>query len=380
MAKAIAYLGPGYSFCEEAASSYTGLTACEMLACPSIEAVFSAVDSGEVLQGIVPIENSCEGSVNQTLDLLAYDYNLKIVGEVVIPVQHNLLVKPETECAVTHILSHPQALAQCRKTIARMYPEAELREVLSTAEAARQVAQAKGYWGAIASKAAASAYRLRIKNTCFQDIKENETRFIVIAREGISKNTACKTSLIIHTLHQPGALYRCLQEFSIRGINLNKIESRPARTQIGQYLFFIDIDGHTEDCIVAEALAALYGSAEEMRILGSYPAYGPTVPANFAGHTLSELRQRIDELDEQLVNILGQRSRVVEQVAKHKKQADNVKDTEREKTVLKRLAIKADQNNLDPMLVNKIYNILFNYFSEMQVQNLRSRESSAAEG
>ncbi len=274
MPELVAYLGPQHSFCELAAQTHAGFEECRKIAYPTIQAVFAAVHAGEVSQGIVPIENSCEGSVNHTLDLLAYDYDLKIIGELVIPVCHNLLIKQETDkIKITQILSHPQALAQCRKSIQEMYPDAGLREVSSTAEAARLVAQAQGAWGAIASESAAAAYGLQIEKSCIQDMKDNETRFIVISRQENRDRGSCKTSLLLRTLHQPGALYRCLQAFAIRGINLNKIESRPAKTRIGQYLFFVDIDGHIEDDKIIEALQDLQGLAEEIRVLGSYPKY-----------------------------------------------------------------------------------------------------------
>ncbi|MGI6452365.1 MAG: prephenate dehydratase [Syntrophomonadaceae bacterium] len=272
MRKSAAYLGPAYSFCEQAAIDFTGLKTDELLPCSTIEAVFAAVHRGEVPIGIVPVENSCEGAVNQTLDLLAYDYDLKIVGEIVIPIDHHLLVRPGTESTViTHILSHPQALAQCRKTMARLYPQADIKEALSTAEAARIVAESQAPWGAIASRAAGAAYGLKIKNSNIQDISDNETRFIALGRTENQMATAGKTSLLIHTRNQPGALYKCLQEFYVRGINLNKIESRPAKKRIGQYLFFIDIDGNIHDENVAQAINALNICAEGVRFLGSYP-------------------------------------------------------------------------------------------------------------
>ncbi|MEA2014848.1 MAG: prephenate dehydratase [Thermodesulfobacteriota bacterium] len=274
MGNGTAYLGPEFSFCEEAARRYTGYLSCAMKACQSIEAVFAAVDAGEADQGIVPIENSCEGSVNQTLDLLAYGYELKITGEIIIPVEQNLLVKVDTPLhEITHILSHPQALAQCRGTMLNLCPWVSFREVSSTAEAARMVRDSENPWGAVASQAAAAHYGLHMLKQNTHDAHYNETRFIVIGRENSEPESACKSSFIIHTLHQPGALYRCLEEFYRRGVNLTKIESRPARTRIGEYLFFIDVDGALEQPKVTEAVQALQQSAQEIRFLGSYSVH-----------------------------------------------------------------------------------------------------------
>ena len=320
MLKTTAYLGPAYSFCEQAAQQLMGKSQDQLLSCPTIDAVFAAVNTGQVTDGVVPIENACEGSVNRTLDLLAYEYDLKITGEIVIPIQHYLLLKPGVRREdVILILSHPQALAQCQENLKHQVPTATLREASSTAEAACMVAGSSDCWGAVASAEAATAYGLTLIGPPIHDRVGNETRFISIAREERPLRQGGKTSLILHTLHQPGALYRCLQEFSLRGINLSRIESRPAKTKIGQYLFFIDIDGSPEEAEVREAFESLQSVAPELRMLGSYPPHQARLEGQEAAKTLAELRGEIDLLDEQMGKILGQRSRLVQQVARHGK-------------------------------------------------------------
>lgn len=277
MVKNTAYLGPALSFCEEAARLYSGQEQGEMLACSTIAGVFAAVEEGKTIQGIVPIENSCEGSVNETLDLLSHDGGLTITGEIIIPIKHHVLVKDGVGLdEVTHILSHPQALAQCRQNLRQKLPGVKLLEVSSTAEAARLVSSSGKPWAALASSGAAETYGLSVVIPNMHDYPGNETRFVAIAREANKYRQECKTSLIIHTRHVPGALYECLREFAVRGINLSKIESRPARTRIGEYMFFIDIDGHIKDAQVKSALEALLARAEALRVLGSYPAARPT--------------------------------------------------------------------------------------------------------
>lgn len=276
MGRITAYLGPELSFCEKAAILYSGQEQGQMLACPTIASVFAAVEEGKAVQGIVPIENSCEGSVNETLDLLTHDCGLAITGEIIIPVEHHLMVRDGVRPdEITHILSHPQALAQCRQNLRDKLPGVQWLEISSTAEAARLVASSDEPWAALASSGAAETYGLSVLITDMHDYSGNETRFVAISREANKYTHDCKTSLLIHTRHVPGALYECLREFAARGINLSKIESRPARTRIGEYMFFIDIDGHRQDQPIKSALEALLTSAEALRVLGSYPMARP---------------------------------------------------------------------------------------------------------
>ncbi|MDD3363659.1 MAG: prephenate dehydratase [Syntrophomonas sp.] len=277
MKNKMAYLGPRGTFCEEAALHYTNNNGCELVPYPSIESVFSAVNRGEIDSGIVPIENSCEGAVNQTLDLLAYEYNLKISGEVFLPVKQNLLIRPGQELKeISCIFSHPQALAQCRRYLTVNFKDIELIDVASTAEAVRQVANSAEPWAAVGTEVAAQTYGLEVISSDIQDLVNNETRFIIISQcaSGASYLPIenAKTSLLLYLLNIPGALFHALEQFYLHDINLSKIESRPAQTRIGNYLFFIDIEGHQLEPRVKEALNGLKTLAHDVRILGSYPS------------------------------------------------------------------------------------------------------------
>ncbi|MDD4802586.1 MAG: prephenate dehydratase [Syntrophomonas sp.] len=276
MIKNMAYLGPPGTFCQAAAHRYTGMNNGELIPYPSIDGVFSAVDRRETDLGIVPIENSCEGAVNLTLDLLAYEYNLKIIGEVVLPVQQNLLIQPGLELsAISRIISHPQALAQCRKFLSVNFADIECIDVSSTAEAARRAAESAESWAAVGTEKAARAYGLEVAISDIQDQQNNETRFIILSASGDGSGLSMenpKTSLLLYLLNLPGALFKALEQFYINDINLSKIESRPARTRIGDYLFFIDIEGHKSELRVIKALKGLQELAHDVRILGSYPA------------------------------------------------------------------------------------------------------------
>lgn len=271
MAEILAYLGPAGTFCEEAARRYKGTADLQLQSCRSIREVFQAVEEGSVMTGIVPIENSYEGAVNQTLDLMTSS-SIQIAGEVIIAINQNLLTHPnvsgrEIDC----ILSHSQALAQCQEYLHTHFPGVSLLEVPSTAEAARLVATSGETWAAISTLAAAEAYGLKVLAADIQDQSNNATRFVVLSRSRAACATACKTSLLIYVLDRPGALFEVLREFYVRSINLCKIESRPARTRMGEYLFFIDIEGHQEEARVHEVLAALQKMTAEIRVLGSYP-------------------------------------------------------------------------------------------------------------
>jgi prephenate dehydratase len=278
MINKMAYLGPRCTFCEEAALGYIDESSCELVPYPSIESVFSAVNRGEINSGIVPIENSCEGAVNQTLDLLAYEYNLKICGEVLLPVKQNLLIRPGIELKeISRITSHPQALAQCRRYLSVNFPDVEYIDVTSTAEAARRVANSTEPWAAVGTERAAQAYGLIIGNSNIQDNVNNETRFIIISQCASNDGSYlhienAKTSLLLYLLNRPGALFKALEQFYIHDINLSKIESRPAQTRVGDYLFFIDIEGHQLEPQVKKALEGLKTLAHDVRILGSYPS------------------------------------------------------------------------------------------------------------
>ena len=280
----MAYLGPQATFCEKAALLCINIDNCELIPCTSIAAVFAAIQLGEANHGIVPIENSCEGSLNQTLDLLAYEYDLKISGEIILPVQHNLLVRPGVELeTISCVLSHPQALAQCRKYLSANLDDRECLEIASTAEAARRVADSPLPWGAIGTAEAARSYGLAVLSPDIQDRTNNETRFITLSTSGDSSGLRMpfpKTSLLISLDNKPGALFRVLEQFHLYDINMTKIESRPAKTRIGDCLFFIDIEGHELEPRVMKALGGLQTFVHDLRVLGSYKSYRDSARQN----------------------------------------------------------------------------------------------------
>ncbi len=272
MPEVIAYLGPAGTFCEQAARKYRTQADVQLLPCRSIREVFQVVEQGQARFGVVPIENSYEGAVNQTLDLMTGDYNVQIAGEIVIAINQNLLCHPHVSAQqIDCILSHAQALAQCQEYLNTHFPGVALLEVPSTAEAARLVATSGETWAAISTRAAAAAYGLQVLAADIQDQDNNCTRFVVLSQEDHACTVGCKTSLLIYVLDRPGALFEVLREFYTREINLCKIESRPARTRMGDYLFFIDIEGHREEARVKDVLSALQTVSAGVRVLGSYP-------------------------------------------------------------------------------------------------------------
>jgi prephenate dehydratase len=216
----------------------------------------------------VPVENSLEGAVTAVMDLLLR-LDVVIVGEVNLPIRHCLIGQGGGEIKV--ILSHPQALAQCRQYLHEHYPEAEIRTTGSTSHAAR-LAQEFSEMAAIAGQDAADRYGLAILAREIQDAGDNTTRFIVVAREGVKASGRDKTSLVIYLdRDRPGALYSILEEFARRNINLTRIESRPSRKGLGDYYFYIDLEGHMQDQEVGEAVAAARDKAAMVKVLGSYP-------------------------------------------------------------------------------------------------------------
>lgn len=268
----IAYLGPRGTFSEEIALSfYRGV---EGIFTPynSIDAVIRAVADGEAAEGIVPVENSLDGSVNITLDTLAHEVDLRIVKEMVKPIRHNLLARADTK-HINVVLSHPQALAQCRHYLRRHYPGAEHVAVESTAAAAYQVASGAKNHAAIGSLRAAQLYGLKAVDADIQDNPNNSTRFIVLARDEVkAAEPPGKTSLICQINgEKPGSLCEILGEFASRQVNLVKIESRPARTGLGFYIFFLDAEGSLEDDNVRAAVDAVREKSLWFKNLGSYP-------------------------------------------------------------------------------------------------------------
>jgi prephenate dehydratase len=271
----IAFLGPQGTFSEEAAltlSCLTGMEA-ELLPCPLIEDCAEAVEDGAADYAVVPLENSLEGSVNVTLDLLTTSAGLQIAAELVLDIEHNLLAAAGTAAAVKRIYSHPQALAQCRRYLRRHFPEVETIPVSSTAEAASMVSGSGPGSAAIGSRRAALTYNLQVLAAAIQD-NGNRTRFAVLARHGKSLGSPVKTSLLFAVKNAAGSLYRVLQAFAVHNVNLTRIESRPARSQLGDYIFFVDLDGTPDDMSVKLAVREAADEAMLLKLLGTYPVLG----------------------------------------------------------------------------------------------------------
>ena len=242
---------------------------------PNITAVGLAVASGETPQGVVPIENSIEGSVNFTLDLLVSEGSLLIRNEMVLPIEHYLMGKPGTQVEdVEVIYSHPQALAQCREYLESRFANAARSASLSTAQAVGDAIVSDVPAAAIAPRRSAELYDAEILDSAIQDVAANVTRFVVLAKTGHSPTGNDKTSLFF-TFDEdvPGQLYTVMREFAQRGINLAKIESRPTKRSLGQYIFLIDCDGHREDPLLGQAIQAVSGIVSSLRVMGSYPKW-----------------------------------------------------------------------------------------------------------
>lgn len=281
-----AYLGPEGTFSEEALLGSVNGTAVAPLALETIRQAVMAVQDGKVEWALVPIENSIEGSVTVTLDTLAGDaHEVAIVGEVVLPVRHYLIAsKPLGFEQIETIVSHPHVPGQCTHFLHERLPRARFVAATSTAEAVRIVAEREDVsWAAIGTRLAAKLYRCTVIAEGIQDREDNETRFVWLAPADSSSGALPlrspapmkgKTSLVFwgSGANRAGWLVLCLNEFGRRQINLTKIESRPMRERLGQYMFFVNIEGFLAEEVVAEALVGLRNICEQVRVLGSYPA------------------------------------------------------------------------------------------------------------
>lgn len=270
----VGYLGPAGTFTELAMSRFFAGRPYRGIPYPDIASALHAVQEGKVTAAVVPAENSVEGTVNVTLDVLVHEVDLYIVGEIVLPVVHHLLGKHKDLGAYTHVLSHPHALAQCSRFLREHLPHAIREPVISTAEAARLVGASDQPWAAIGTELAGARYGLEVAAREIQDHAHNATRFIVCSREEAGPTGNDKTSIAFSLpVDRPGELYHALGEFATRGINLTKIESRPAKKGMGLYIFFIDCVGHHRSPVTGQALSALRGRASFYKLLGSYPRY-----------------------------------------------------------------------------------------------------------
>jgi len=264
----VAYLGPPATHTHLACFEYFG-SSVQTQPKESIQEVFEAVEKRKANYGVVPIENSTEGSVNQTLDRLI-DSEVMICGEVMIQVSHHLLSHSGRSEDIRKIASHPSALEQCRKWLRKNFPDVEVSEAASTAKAAQMAAE-DPKTAAIASSLAAQLYGLKVVESRIEDYLSNYTRFLVIGLHTNPRTGRDKTSLLFSISHAPGSLYQALKPFSEKGINLTKIESRPMKGKPWEYIFFVDVEGHAADEAIREVMVELEQDARFLKLLGSYP-------------------------------------------------------------------------------------------------------------
>lgn len=268
----IGYLGPSGTFSHMAAQNYTGGKE-ELKEFATIYALILGVAQGQVDCAIVPIENSIEGSVNVTLDTLAFDVDLFITGEYILKITENLIVKPGTQRSdIKKIISHPQPIGQCSKMLNRDFPDIQIGFTDSTAKAAELVAQGDGSIAMIGPESCAPLYGLSVLVADCGDEQTNSTRFVIVEKKpNLNVTGTDKTSIAFVLDNTPGSLYRALELFSTYRINMIKIESRPVKTKLGTYIFFIDIDGNIDDATIYFALDKLRQNTSAYKFLGSYP-------------------------------------------------------------------------------------------------------------
>lgn len=291
--RVVGFLGPRGTFTEGAARTY-GAAFARLVPFADIPELLRATARGDIDEAVVPVENSIEGTVNVTLDTLVHDVQLAVRADIVLPIRHHLLIRPGIDWQqVQVVVSHPQALAQCRRWLDGHLPGVSVEAALSTAAAAARVGAPDGVESAreiaaIGNAFSAELYGLDIAVQNIQDESVNETRFFVIGRPGegggVEGDAArrdgerehnYKTSVAFaFEADGPGNLYGALGEFARHEVNLTKLESRPARQALGQYIFFVDMEGHVRDESVAGALEALRRECTFVKILGSYPRVG----------------------------------------------------------------------------------------------------------
>ncbi len=272
----VSFLGPAGTFTEDALAEASPGGEMELVRAPTVHDAIVAVEQGEAERAFVPYENSIEGSVRSTLDTLAFETErVAIVGEHDFAVRAHLIAREGVDLGeIAAVLSHPQPLAQCAGFLRSQLPGIERRSVSSTAEAVRMVGESVRPWAAIGARSAADLYGCVVLREGIEDEADNVTRFVWIAPAGTEVATGpSRTSLVFSELGEdhPGALVDALREFSDRGVNLSRIESRPLRRGLGRYMFFVDLEGAIDDEPVTAALDALRAKAERVRILGSYP-------------------------------------------------------------------------------------------------------------
>jgi prephenate dehydratase len=285
--KKIAYLGPSGTYAEEAALLYGEASGYGLVPVAPIYDLILAVDNGEYDEAVVPLENSIEGSLGLTLDMLVKEVRLFIKKEIILPIHHYLLGKAGTKLKdITDIISHPQALAQCHTFLHQRLKRVRIHPSESTAQAVELVSSGQlpearpqptdrpVVLAAIGSLKAAQLYQLEILADNINDYQDNSTRFVVLAKEDGQPTGNDKTSIVFSSLKdKPGALYELLGEFARRNINLTRIESRPSKKMLGDYLFFVDLKGHRTEALIVEALKAVEKHVSYFKMLGSYPKF-----------------------------------------------------------------------------------------------------------
>jgi prephenate dehydratase len=280
----VAFLGPAGTFSDDALRTATAGAELEAVPAPTIYDAIAMVQAGETERALVPFENSIEGSVRPTLDALAFETeDVAIVGEYDHPIRTSLIARTEIELGtIEEIVSHPQPLAQCARFLRANVPAATVRATASTTEAIREVGESERRMAALGAASAARLYDCVVLREGIQDEADNVTRFVWIAPVGTKPRGggAWRTTLTFSELgaDHPGALVEALEEFSSRAVNLTRIESRPLRRGLGRYMFFIDLEGESDDPAVAGSIEAIRGKAENVQLLGSYPVLTRGIP------------------------------------------------------------------------------------------------------
>jgi Prephenate dehydratase len=268
----IGYLGPEGTFTHQAALKYTKrLENFELVAFPVITDVLQAVENGYVDQGVVPFENSIEGTVTFTIDSLIFDVDVVIEAEIINPIRHNLVAKKGTKAKdLVKILSHPQALAQCKKYLEAKFKNVEKIQFGSTAGAAKTISENTEAWGAICTADAAEAFGLEILEEDIQDENHNKTRFLVVSKKyDANPKYEGKTSIVFSTEDKPGELYKILDIISIWDLNMTKIESRPMKNELGKYVFYVDMES-SNAADIRDAIKMIERKTAFFKYLGTY--------------------------------------------------------------------------------------------------------------
>jgi prephenate dehydratase len=273
----IAYLGPAGTFTEQALTGESDLASNELVPMTRFVDVLDATSTGDVDLGFVAIENAIEGTVNVTLDALAFDHELLIQREVVLDIHMNLMAAPGVGLdGVTVVHSHPVAVAQCRGFFNKELPNVAVRAANSTSEAAVMAAEQPGL-AAVGPALAAEKHGLELLATDIADHPGNQTRFVLVAPDGVPAPTGHDKTSVVLTQREdrPGSLVAILQEFAARSINLSHLSSRPVKTSLGNYCFIVDLDGHISEELIADCLRTIRANHADIKFLGSYPAAGP---------------------------------------------------------------------------------------------------------